>query len=226
MRKALLAASITTVLIAGCDGDKKEPAITRLPGPYIELPAPSPPPPPPVVQAPPPRPAPENWDPPNGVSRRWRYIVIHHSASDIGSLGKIDQWHRDKGWEHGCGYHFVIGNGRGSSDGKIEPSPRWKTQEIGAHTRLAAAFARQRSIPPNYYNENGVGVVLVGNYDRDHPSPAQMASLARVVRYLMDRCNIPETRVVTHGGVDQTHCPGKHFSRTKLLLAVRALRAS
>jgi len=223
MRKFLLAASFTAILIAGCGSESKEPAITRLPGPYIEPPVAPPPPPPPVVVTPP-RPA-ESWDPPRGVTRPWKYIVIHHSASDVGSLGKIDQWHRDKGWENGCGYHFVIGNGHGSSDGRIEPSPRWKLQETGAHTRLSAALARQRGIPPNFYNENGVGVVLVGNCDKDRPSPAQMASLAKVVRYLMDRCHIPENRVVTHGGVDQTHCPGKYFSRTQLLMAVRALRA-
>lgn len=181
----------------------------------------------PVVIEPAPAPAPrpqfESWDPPGGIKRNWRYIVIHHTASDTGSLGKIDQWHRDKGWD-GCGYHFVIGNGTNSPDGSIQVSSRWAEQATGAHTRLSAQFARDRGLDPNYYNECGIGIALVGNFDKGSPDPQQMAALTKLVRYLMDRCQIPESRVVTHGGVDQTHCPGRCFSRTQLLLAVRSLR--
>jgi hypothetical protein len=231
MKTCLLALSIMAVLVAGC-GDQNAQVVNRPPEPYVyEPPVPPVPPPvihepvpPPVIHEPGPPPLVESWEPPGGITRAWRYIVIHHTDSDIGSLSKIDQWHRDKGWD-GCGYHFVIGNGTYSADGSIQPSLRWKEQGVGAHTRLSAAFARYRGLPPNYYNEYGIGIVMVGNFDKGPPDSRQMASLARLVRYLMDRCHIPESRVVTHGGVDQTHCPGRYFSRTQLLLAVRALRA-
>jgi len=66
--------------------------------------------------------------------RRWKYIVIHHSASYKGSASSIDRYHREeKGWENGLGYDFVIGNGRGSRDGQIEVGGRWNKQIKGAH---------------------------------------------------------------------------------------------
>lgn len=217
---------VSSVLIAGCAGPAG-PKVDTGPSPVVARPSTLAPVGPVAVTpapAPAPRPKAEAWDPPGGVKRHWRYIVIHHSASDIGSLDKIDHWHKAKGWD-GCGYHFVIGNGTNSSDGLIQVSARWNEQAIGAHTRMAERYARDRGLDSNFYNECGIGIVLVGNFDKSAPDARQMASLAKLVRYLMDRCQIPESRVVTHGTVDQTHCPGRYFSRTQLLLAVRTLRA-
>lgn len=227
MRRVLLAAGVcAAVLAAGCQEPTR--VISQLPDPVYVQPPPkwSPPAPAPIRPQPTVRPdfaAAGDWLPPGGISRRWSYIIIHHSASDIGCLRQIDQWHRDKGWD-GCGYDFVIGNGTGSSDGRVEVSPRWLYQKVGAHTRLSVAFARKKGLPPNHYNENGIGIVMIGNYDKVQPSPRQMQSLARLVRFLSDRCQIPESRIVTHGGVDQTHCPGHNFSLYQLKLMVRGLR--
>lgn len=215
--KKLWLTAILTIWMVGCQGS--QPVLTRLPDPlYNEVPPYSPPPPPRIespVRTQPPPPVDESWLPPRGITRRWSCIVIHHTASDIGSLAKIDQWHRDKGWD-GCGYDFIIGNGTNSADGKVEVGPRWREQRDGAHTRLSAAYARQKGVSPNHYNEYGIGIVLVGNYDKTRPSARQMESLARLVRFLMRQCKIPESRILTHGGVDQTHCPGKHFSMSQL----------
>ena len=39
--------------------------------------------------------------------RRIDKIIIHHSASPIGTtVEQIDQWHKARGWT-GIGYHFV-----------------------------------------------------------------------------------------------------------------------
>lgn len=224
MKACVLTVLAGAMVVAGC-AEPKAAKVDMAPRTYV---AQMPSPPPPIVSEPAPthrpRPVAENWDPPGGITRQWRYIVIHHSASDIGSLGKLDQWHKDKGWD-GCGYHFVIGNGTDSGDGQIQASRRWLEQGIGAHTRLNPAFARDRGLETNYYNECGIGVVLVGNFDTGAPDPRQMAALARLLNYLMARCQIPESRVVTHGGVDQTHCPGHYFSRTQALLMARTVRA-
>lgn len=229
MRKSLwIASTLIPALLAGCT-EKQAPVVVQLPSPFVVPHAPLPPPPPPVAApvSPPPNPLNEpglRVLPPGGISRRWGYIIIHHSDSDIGSFSKIDKWHRDKGWE-GCGYDFVIDNGTcGAPDGRIEMSPRWREQRTGAHTRLSAAFARTKGIAPNYYNENGIGVVLVGNFDKEHPTPRQMRSLALLVKSLMNACNIPENRITTHGGVDQTRCPGRNFSLYQLKLMIRGMR--
>jgi len=155
------------------------------------------------------------WIPDRGISRRWNCIVIHHTATAAGSAAMIDRWHREKGWE-GLGYHFVIGNGTHSGDGEVEVGYRWIRQEQGAHCRLSPAHARRRGTAEGYYNEHGIGIVLVGNFDQTAPTERQMDALARLVRFLMERCNIPESRIFLHGDVDQTRCPGSRFSLAEL----------
>lgn len=161
------------------------------------------------------------WMPPGGIAHRWHYIVIHHTASDIGSMRDIHQWHLDKGWENGCGYHFVIGNGTHSGDGQIEPGPRWWKQATGAHTRLTEEMAARRGIDSGHYNEYGIGIALVGNFAVDRPSEAQMDALVNLVLTLMRECRISLVRVVGHGEVDDTTCPGENFSMWDLRSRLR-----
>src|SRR5688572_16965793 len=59
--------------------------------------------------------------------RRWKYIVIHHSGAEEGSLKSIDRYHREeRHMENGLAYHFLIGNGNGMGDGEIAVGNRWK----------------------------------------------------------------------------------------------------
>lgn len=200
-----------TILAAGCQAPSAAGVLDPLPAPayvrYEREPTPYLPEPPAQIVEQVPR-----WMPRAGLKNHWRYIVIHHSDSHIGSVSQIDSWHRQKGWENGCGYHFVIGNGAGTADGQVEMSQRWHLQLVGAHCRLREAYARQNGVGSNYYNEHGIGIVLVGKFNDTRPTPRQMASLVELVRFLMDTCNIPPQRVVGHGDVDETECPGLHFS--------------
>jgi len=132
------------------------------------------------------------------LGRRWHYVVVHHSYSDFGSARVIDQWHKARGWL-GVGYHFVIGNGNGSPDGAIEATFRWERQIHGAH-----AGVRE-------YNQHGIGICLIGDFERDYPSPRQVASLVSLVSYLQERCNIPVSNVLLHRHVKATSCPGTRF---------------
>ena len=55
----------------------------------------------------------------------WKYIILHHSATDEGNAKNFDDYHREKKkWKYGLAYHFVIGNGTDSRDGEIEESLR------------------------------------------------------------------------------------------------------
>ena len=154
--------------------------------------------------------APRAWTP-TVKSNRWECIVIHHSATDFGGARRFDKGHKDKGWDD-LGYHFVIGNGSDTRDGLVEVGPRWKEQRHCAHCRS----------PEDYYNEHGIGICLVGNFDEDKPTAAQTQSLAKLVRFLCRKYNIPASRVYTHGGVThQTRCPGKHVDLKALRRSVR-----
>ena len=137
-----------------------------------------------------------------GISQRWTCIVIHHSAGDSGGAATFDVFHRGvRGWDE-LGYHFVIGNGTDTGDGQIEVGSRWRKQKHGAHCKTS----------DNFFNDRGIGICLVGNFDKYHPTPAQMDSLERLVRFLMVRCDIPLDQVLTHGLVTgKTACPGRYF---------------
>ena len=162
------------------------------------------------------------WLPPGGLTRKWTCIIVHHSASRFGSLRDIDRWHRAKGWD-GCGYDFVIGNGTRSPDGRIEVSLRWRKQKTGAHTRIGAKAEKKKRLTPNYYNEYGIGICLVGEFDKRPPSAKQKAALARLVRFLTRKCKIPLNRVVRHGELKSTACPGARFGWKGFKRQVQAL---
>jgi len=140
------------------------------------------------------------WKIPPGVAaRKWRYVVIHHSGTDEGSAAAFDRYHRKvKGWK-GLAYHFVIGNGRGTVDGAVEVGSRWKGQRVGAHA----------GVPK--YNNFGIGICLVGNFEKSVPTKKQMEALRRLLRYVMSRFDIRSSDVIRHCDIVPTKCPGKRF---------------
>jgi hypothetical protein len=147
---------------------------------------------------------------PPKVDRPWQYIVLHHSASGVGSYGEIDKLHRAKLGTDGCGYHFVIGNGSGSPDGQIEVTRRWSDQKAGAHCRDAVTPV---------VNDYGIGICLVGDCDREPPTARQVEAARALVAYLKDRYKIEGDRIDAHGHFAKTAtvCPGKDFPIDKIL---------
>jgi len=136
------------------------------------------------------------------LHRAWRYILIHHSATDVGSAAQFDAFHKKtRGWE-GLGYDFVIGNGTGSGDGQVEVGYRWTEQKVGAHAG-----------PNNPRNKDGIGICLVGDFTKTKPTAAQMRALARLCNFLAAYCGIPRENFLLHGDVRDTTCPGPNFPR-------------
>jgi hypothetical protein len=134
-------------------------------------------------------------------ANNWMWIIIHHSDSAYGSAAIIDKWHRDRGFDE-LGYHFVIGNGTNSGDGQIEVGPRWVKQKWGAHDNAL----------DNRFNTNGIGICLVGDFNKTHPTAKQRRSLIRLVTYLMKTYHVPPDRVLGHGETKDTQCPGRYLS--------------
>ena len=93
----------------------------------------------------------------------------------------------------------MIGNGNGMPDGRIEPTFRWREQLHGAHAG------------DEEYNEHGVGVCLIGNFEERSPTPQQLAAVKRLVATLKREYRISADRVIGHSEVKATACPGKHF---------------
>jgi len=153
--------------------------------------------------SPQPRPKPQRGPWYVAGTREWRHIVIHHSASTAGTAAVFDQAHRKRGWDE-LGYHFVIDNGKGGPDGRIEVGSRWRSQKWGAHTG---------GTPNNEYNNYGIGICLVGNYVSGMPTSAQLASLRRLVESLMRDYDIPQRNIIGHRDAPNasTQCPGGVF---------------
>ena len=141
---------------------------------------------------------------PPKADRTWKYIVLHHSDHPTGSYAQIDSDHRERLGTQGCGYHFVIGNGSESPDGRVEIASRWLNQKAGAHCRDATAIDA---------NDYGIGICLIGDFNQDAPTAKQIEASKALVAYLRDRYDIPTERIVTHSAIAQTptSCPGKRF---------------
>lgn len=153
--------------------------------------------------------------PGRGIDRKWQTIVVHHSATRLASPQSMDKYHREHNhWKNGLGYHFVIGNGVNYPDGKVFVGPRWKQQAEGAHCRTRDAgryFGVFR--PKNFFNTNGIGICLIGNLDKEAPTPRQLAALEQLIVLLCDGAKISPDRVYGHGEVtNKTACPGDRLS--------------
>lgn len=141
---------------------------------------------------------------PSSTENNWIYVVVHHSATEAGSVESIHAEHRRRkdsagnSWL-GIGYHFLIGNGSGMADGEIQPTFRWRQQIHGAHSGSLV------------HNSNGIGVCLIGNFQQHAPTDKQLDAVTRLVGSLSKRYNIPARLVIGHNTVKPTACPGKNF---------------
>ncbi|MBU4376647.1 MAG: N-acetylmuramoyl-L-alanine amidase [Candidatus Omnitrophica bacterium] len=134
-------------------------------------------------------------------SNKWKYIIIHHSATDEGSALAFYKFHRSRGWKN-LGYHFVIDNdSHEKQDGQIEVSPRWIKKQYGTHCKAGGM------------NYKAIGICLVGNFNTESVSEKQMDSLVYLVNTLRKYYNISLKNIVGHGQVKgaRTECPGKNF---------------
>lgn len=129
-------------------------------------------------------------------------ITIHHdgmntftstSQSDAATrLELIRLSHVNKrGWAD-IGYHYVI-----------DPAGRvWQarsTQYQGAHVENQ--------------NENNLGIMCLGNYDRQSATPATVNTLTRFVATQQRLYGVPTSRVYTHRELKPTECPGTSLQR-------------
>ena len=154
-----------------------------------------------------------SWTP-DAEARDWTSIVIHHTATNAGSVESIHQSHlarkdsKGNNWL-GIGYHFVIGNGNGMGDGEIEPTFRWKQQMHGAHAGSTD------------YNQHGIGIALIGNFEEKPPTPAQLQAIKQLVADLKANYGIPASRVIGHGDGKSSEYPGRLFPLAEVSEAQR-----
>ena len=138
---------------------------------------------------------------------RWQYIVVHNSGTRQGNAAAFDYYHRHiRRMQNGLAYHFVIGNGTSTGNGQIEVGDRWRRQINGGH------------VHSDYLNNIALGICLVGDFNRDQPTRAQLDCCEELIRYLRQRCG----KVGDHYPIVKPHrevnpprwatdCPGDAF---------------
>ncbi len=138
---------------------------------------------------------------------RWKFIIVHNSGTRQGNARAFDYYHRHvRRMKNGLAYHFVIGNGTSSGNGEIEVGDRWRRQINGGH------------VHSDYLNNISLGICLVGDFNRDKPTRAQLEATEELIRFLRTRCGKADGRPIAvrpHREMNPprwaTDCPGDAF---------------
>lgn len=144
--------------------------------------------------------------------KRWKYIVVHHSAGSYGNIEFLQKVHRQRQAKDpvdAIPYHYVIGNGNGLAMGEIASDWRQHYGIWGAHVS-----------GHNWdHNIRGIGICLVGNFENEVLPPAQYRSLVHLTRSLMRKYVILPDNVTGHRMIkgESTKCPGKFFPMERFL---------
>lgn len=134
----------------------------------------------------------------NPMGRVQRITVHHEGATPFTSTSKsevarrmesIRRSHRDRGFAD-IGYHYVV-----------DPAGRvWQ----GRATSLQGAHVKDN-------NENNLGIMVLGNFDRQRPTAAQITTLDAFVAGEMRRYNVGPGNVFTHQELNPSACPGRNL---------------
>jgi hypothetical protein len=158
-------------------------------------------------------------------------VAIHHSATadprtgaPVGDALTFFNYHvNTRGWTHG-GYHYVL-----LPDGTLEYALDEKI--AGYHAGFKDPADLYRLEQGQYWNNHYLAICLVGYFDAgrkwqdgagqvhaipdEHttPTPAQMETLRRFVRHLMQQHGVPAENVRGHRELAgcSTRCPGLNF---------------
>ena len=130
---------------------------------------------------------------PEDLSTVLNTIVVHHSAFPDAGPREVQDLHMDVRGFADVAYHFMI-----DRDGTIYEGRPINVR--GAHVQG--------------YNTGSVGIVLLGNFNDEYPSPEQLVHLRLLVDYLRYRYDIHYLaghRDYPGQSPDGTECPGDHL---------------
>jgi hypothetical protein len=141
-------------------------------------------------------------------------VTVHHDGlgtletgtSEREMMARIELYrvgHRAKGWGD-IGYHLIIDRAGTVWQGR---SIRWQ----GAHVKN--------------HNEGNIGVLVMGNFEVQRPTPAQARTLEKTLVDLMKTYTVRKGAVYTHREWPdaQTACPGRNL-QTRMVELRRGTR--
>ncbi len=132
----------------------------------------------------------------NGVNRitlhheGWNTVSFHDVSTTQDRLERIRRNHvNNLGWGD-IGYHYIIDRAGRLWEGR---PIRYQGAHVGGH------------------NEHNLGIMLLGNFDNQQPTQAQLQAMIQTVQVFRRRYNVPAHRVVTHQEITPTACPGRNL---------------
>jgi hypothetical protein len=121
-------------------------------------------------------------------------IVIHHTAGNEKSAAELRSIFKNRFGVNYIGYHRVI-----TPDGTV-----WgdlALDEVGIHNATGAIN-----------NMNSIGISLVGNFELNVPTKAQLDTLVKLIREMKNQFpTIQRKNIVGHRDMKATACPGKNL---------------
>jgi len=134
----------------------------------------------------------------NGISK----VTIHHEgwtavnftsqSATADRIEKIRKYHTGERHWGDIGYHYIIDRA-----GRV-----WEGRPIqyqGAHVRNN--------------NEHNVGILVLGNFEKQSPSSAQLKTLYNTTATIKSQYRIKTAMVRSHREINPTTCPGKNLQK-------------
>ncbi len=128
-------------------------------------------------------------------------ITIHHDGMPpqtlrgpdacAAQIETIRRGHRGNGWAD-IGYHYIV-----DPDGRV-----WEGRPIA----LQGAHVKDQ-------NPHNLGVLVLGNFEEQQPTPQALAALDRFVAAQMRQYRVSLNEVYTHQELAPTACPGRNLQR-------------
>lgn len=136
------------------------------------------------------------------VPQRITSITLHHEGSPeplrpsddpVAKLRGLQEWGaRDRNWWD-VPYHFLI-----DLDGRIYEARDWHYMGETNTT----------------YDPSGhLLISVLGNYNRQEPTPAQLNAIANLMAWAVQKFNVPLDSIRGHYQYAETNCPGKNLRK-------------
>ncbi len=141
---------------------------------------------------------------------RWQSIEIYQSGTPTGNAQTLAEACRQQALEPSA-YHFVITNGRGAPDGRIQVSQQWTQQKDAPGRQLSPLENSARST---------IRICLIGDFGQEPPGPVQLSQLETLLRTLQHRCQISAQNISLMGSTSDPQDQWRSFPLDKLRQAL------
>ena len=135
----------------------------------------------------------------------WTPVTFTDAPSTAERLDLMRKSHIQRLGAGDIGYHYIIDRA-----GRL-----WQGREAfyqGAHVRSN--------------NEKNIGVMVLGNFETQTPTDAQLTTLGDTLTKLIRQYRVSAKRVYTHRELNPTECPGANLQPRTVTLRAEASRAA